>query len=55
MPPVVIVAGAVAAGSASFGRFTVSGSGGLTGIHGEGTFTQSALTGSHIAGIHFEP
>jgi len=37
------------------GQFTVSGSGGLTGIHGEGTFTQSGLTGSYTAQIHFEP
>jgi hypothetical protein len=37
------------------GQFTVSGSGGLAGIHGEGTFTQSALAGSYVAEIHFEP
>lgn len=37
------------------GQFTLRGSGGLAGIHGEGMFTQSALAGSYSADIHFGP
>jgi hypothetical protein len=37
------------------GQFVVSGSGGLADLHGDGSFTQSGLTGTYVADVHFNP